>query len=133
MTACATAACNATAQNATVTARPRKRRLFMYMAGSSLAGDRLRSDIELDLLRVGGWREVEDLVVELRAQVPVHDHAVLGLAGLAGRRDDHLARQRSAALLDPDLPVDVFLPERVVVADEPFDVRGADPRGARDR
>src|SRR5690606_37197832 len=59
--------------------------------------------------------EVERVGGERRGEVPAVGDGVLRTLGEGRRRDLELARQGMLALVDPDLPVDLRLSERVVV------------------
>jgi hypothetical protein len=94
--------------------------------------------LELDLLRRRRRHEGEVLLVEPWVEIPGQDHPVLGLRALGCRGDDQLARQRPTVRLDADLPVDVRMTERVVLAGHSLDGAGshlggsADPSAARE-
>ena len=88
--------------------------------------------IEVDPVRLRRRREREQVVAQLRRQIPGEDHAVLGPRLFGGGGDDDLARQGLLPLLHPQLPVDVLLAEGVVVASGPVDGRSADQGGGRD-
>ena len=79
------------------------------------------------------WHERERLFGQLRLEVPRHHHLVLGLHLLGHRRDHQLARQRSGAALDPQLPVDLGLAKRVVIAGGALDRAGAEIGRGGDR
>src|SRR5262245_60842507 len=87
---------------------------------------------EDDLLRVAGRNEGERRVVVRGREVPGDRRGVLRPCGVVGRRQDELAREGIGSLLQPHLPVEPFLPERVLLAGCPLDMARADVERRRD-
>src|SRR5438552_11374312 len=87
---------------------------------------------EDDSVGILGRHERERLVADGRRQVPLQERNVLGLTFLVHSRYDELSRQPRLTLLDPDLPIDTFLPERVVIGQYATNPGGTDVKRRRD-
>src|SRR5262249_39184006 len=101
-------------------------RVCAYMLILLTAGDG-------DALCVGGALEFKGRGLERRRRVPGQNCRVLRLRVVIARGDDDFSRRRLVAASNPDLPVDVVLPERVLVAVDAFDACGADVISLVDR
>ena len=83
-------------------------------------------------MRVCRGHKGEQGVVKLRRQIPGQPRDVLRLRLFRGSGDDKLAGQGDIAPLDPELPIDVLLPEGVMVAEDPVDRAWTDVDGRFD-
>ena len=120
-------------------------KLFVLVGTSSLARSLARSLAlrilrrfrlgvpvqEIDLPHAGRGLELKHLVAQLGVDVPaVHEGGVLRLVCLLLERDHEFTRKRLVARVDPDLPVQILLPEREVMALHLAHVMQADIRAA---
>src|SRR5204862_1756655 len=77
--------------------------------------------------------EREGAVVERGREIPGVRRDILRPRLVRERRQDELARQWEVAQLNPYLPVQSFLPKRVVPAGDAADLAGPDVHGRGDR